>query len=392
MEPTAERRRQHLVAELFELGCVRTKSVADAFAEVARERFLPSTTPLDRVYGVDEAVPTHFDGAGVPISSSSAPRIMAVMLEMLETELGQRVLEVGAGTGYNAALLSQVVGPNGSVTSIDIDAAVAVEAIDHLANSGVTGVSVMTGDGWWGRPGQMFDRVIATAECWDISTAWIEQLTEGGILVLPLWLRPGLTLAVAFEKTGSCLTSRSVAYCGFMPLRGPHASPPLRTSVPAVPWDQGADSEQCRWLAFFDEATEDRVDLVVNLLNEPGSRQPAPPSFAGWNVRLAIEESCSICFTTMLPPLRFALGLLDADRPGLAVLHGDSIYSYGEPACRDRLLAFLSTSHPFDISDLTIQVVPHGTAKAPTDLVCISRPSCDLWIQTSGGSGSSFSP
>jgi protein-L-isoaspartate(D-aspartate) O-methyltransferase len=391
MEPTAERRRQHLVAELFELGCVRTKRVADAFAEVARERFLPSTTALDRVYRVDEAVPTHFDDAGVPISSSSAPGIMAVMLEMLETELGQQVLEVGAGTGYNAALLSQVVGPIGSVTSIDISAGVAAEAIDHLASSGVTGVSVITGDGWWGRPGQIFDRVIATAECWDISPAWVEQLTEGGILVLPLWLRPGLTLAVAFEKKGSFLTSRSVAYCGFMPLRGPHASPPLRTPVSTVPWDAGADSDQYRWLAFFEEATEDRVELVVNLLNEPGSLQPAPPPFAGWNIRLAIEESGPICFTTMLPPLRYALGLLDASRPGLAVLHGDSVYSYGQPACRDRLLTFLSTSKPLDISDLTIHLVPHGTAIVPTNVVCISRPSFDLWIQNTGSSGS-FNP
>lgn len=391
MDSTAEWRRQHVVAELLELGCVRTQSVVDAFAEVARERFVPSTTPLDRVYAVDEALPTRFDDAGVPISSSSAPRIMAVMLEMLRTKLGQRVLEVGAGTGYNAALLQQVVGPNGSVTSIDIDAAVAVEAIDHLASTGVTSVSVMIGDGWCGQPGQTFDRLIVTAECWDISPAWVEQLTEGGILVLPLWLRPGLTLAVAFEKTGTFLTSRSVAYCGFMPLRGPHASPPLRTPVPAVPWGNGADAEQYRWLAFFDEATEDRIALVVKLLNEPGSLQPAPPPFAGWNVRLAIEESGPICFTTMLPPLRYALGLFDANHPGLAVLHGDSIYSYGQPACRDRLLTFLSTYQPLDISDLTILVVAHGTAIATTDSVCISRPSFDLWIQSSAGAGSSLS-
>jgi protein-L-isoaspartate(D-aspartate) O-methyltransferase len=392
MDPTAERRRQHLVAELLQLGCVRTQSVANAFAEVARERFVPSTTPLDRVYGLDEAVPTRFDDAGVPISSSSAPRIMAVMLEMLEAEHGQRVLEVGAGTGYNAALLARVVGPNGSITSIDIDAAVAFEAIDHLASTGVTSVSVMAGDGWWGRPGQTFDRVIATAECWDISPAWVEQLSEGGILVLPLWVRPGLTLAVAFEKTDTFLKSRSVAYCGFMPLRGPHASPPLRTPVPTVPWDKRVDSDQHRWLAFFDEATADRVALVVNLLNEPGSVHSAPPSFVGWNVRLAIEESGPICFTTMLPPLRYALGLFDGNRQGLAVLHGDSIYSYGQPTCRDRLLTFLSTSQPLDISDLTILVVPHGTAIAPTDSVCISRPNFDLWIHPSGNVGSSLGP
>ncbi len=303
------------------------------------------------------------------------------MLEMLRTQGGHRVLEVGAGTGYNAALLAQVVGPNGSVTSIDIDPAVTMEAIDNLASSGLAGVSVMTGDGWWGRPGQTFDRIIATAECWDISPAWVEQLTEGGILVLPLWLRPGLTLAIAFEKTGGFLTSRSVAYCGFMPLRGPHASPPSRALLPAAPWDDTDDNPR-RWLAFFDEATENRAALVRSLLRGPRSLQPAPPPFAGWNVRLALEASNPICFTTMLPPLRHAFGLFDPDVSGLAVLYGDSIHSYGQPACGDRLLAFLSSSKPLDITELSILALPHGTAIPPTDSTCLVRPSLDLWIRS----------
>jgi protein-L-isoaspartate(D-aspartate) O-methyltransferase len=376
----AERHRQQLVAGLRELGCIRTQNVADAFASVARERFVPPTTPLDRVYSTDEAIPTRLDGVGVSISSSSAPRIMAVMLEMLGAELGQLVLEIGAGTGYNAALLSRLVGPTGSVISIDIDSEVVVEAVEHLKDADITGVTVIGGDGWFGHRGRTFDRIIVTAECWDIAPAWVEQLSQGGTLVLPLWLRPGLTLALAFEKTRDRLTSRSAAYCGFMPLRGPHASPPLRALVHSVPWDDRSEAAEQRWLAYFDDATEDRTAAVLDLLKEPISvRLPSSP-FAGWNVRLALQESGPICFTRMHPPLGSALGLLDRDLSSLAVLYGDSVYSYGQPDCGDRLVAFLSTPEPIDLADLAMEATPHGTVPSQTGSVCISRPCCDLWI------------
>ena len=233
---TVEGHQKGMVDQLRERGAVRSDPVARGFGAIPRHRFLPSM-PLDRVYGFDEAIPTHFDGAGVPISSSSAPIIMAVMLEMLAIEPGQRVLEVGAGTGYNAALLGHLVGEEGSVTSIDIDPDVTAQAAANLDEAGITGVRIVTGDGWLGELGDHFDREMVTAECWDLSPHWVGQLAEGGILVLPLWLRPGLTLAVAFEKRDGVLASRSLAGCGFMPLRGPHGGSRRRTLVPAPPWD-----------------------------------------------------------------------------------------------------------------------------------------------------------
>ena len=130
-----------LVDQLRERGVIRSDPVARAFAAIPRHRFLPPM-PLERAYRIDEAIPTHFDGAGVPISSSSAPVIMAVMLEMLEIEPGQRVLEVGAGTGYNAALMGHLVGEEGSVTSIDIDPVVTSEAAANLDEAGRTAASI----------------------------------------------------------------------------------------------------------------------------------------------------------------------------------------------------------------------------------------------------------
>ena len=112
------------------------------------------------------------------------------------------------------------------MTSLDIDEAVAREAEAHLAQVGAEEVEVLCKDGWLGQGrGAPFDRIIVTVECSDISPHWFRQLDEGGVLVLPLALGPGLTMAVAFEKVGQDLLSTSMAYCGFMPLRGPHAGP-----------------------------------------------------------------------------------------------------------------------------------------------------------------------
>src|SRR4051794_40645955 len=89
--------------------------VIDAFERVDRRHFLPGLEPA-AVY-IDDAVVTHTEGEGVPTSSSSQPTLMAAMLARLDVRPGDRVLEIGAGTGFNAALLADLAGPEGSVTA-----------------------------------------------------------------------------------------------------------------------------------------------------------------------------------------------------------------------------------------------------------------------------------
>ncbi|MEX2228432.1 MAG: rRNA adenine N-6-methyltransferase family protein, partial [Dehalococcoidia bacterium] len=109
-----------------------------------RECFLPDV-PLDEVY-LDRAFVTRWLH-GVPVSSSSQPAVMAVMLEQLEVRPGDHVLEIGAGTGYNAALLARLVGPRGQVTSVELDAATADGAARQLVIAGATRAAVVTADG-----------------------------------------------------------------------------------------------------------------------------------------------------------------------------------------------------------------------------------------------------
>jgi protein-L-isoaspartate(D-aspartate) O-methyltransferase len=384
VEKDVDDRLQALVSELQRRGCVRTEAVAAAFAVVPRHLFLPSRS-RGRAYAVDEAIPTHFDQDGVSISSSSAPTIMAVMLEMLSVDPETSILEIGAGTGYNAALLARLVGPSGHVVSIDVNPVVAVEAQANV-HALAPNVDVVTGDGWVGLADETFDRIIVTAECWDMSPHWVDQLRDGGMLVLPLWLRPALTFAVGFQKTGRLLESRSLAYCGFMPLQGPHSGPPRRTTVYAWPDPSGINPET-RMIAVLDDASADRVTALERLVRETPVVTPVPPSKPGWNVRIALGQSDSIAFAGLSGQLRRAVGLFDVDENSLAVVEGEHVVSFGGPACRERLVRLLHESDPIDAGALRINAIPHRSPpersgdeqRGPSGLL-IERPSFDLLI------------
>ncbi|MGW0809350.1 methyltransferase, FxLD system [Nonomuraea sp. NPDC002799] len=196
-------------------------AVAAAFLAVPRHLFLPGVDPDDAYR--DEPIVTKRDADGRPISSSSQPAIMATMLDQLAVAPGHRVLEIGAGTGYNAALLAHLTGPEGRVVSIDIDDDIATRARRLLSDAGKPQVEVVCADGALGLPGAApYDRLIATVGVWDLAPAWLAQLGPGGRLVVPLDLR-GVQVSVAMEREGGHWASRSAAPCGFMRMRGPFA-------------------------------------------------------------------------------------------------------------------------------------------------------------------------
>jgi protein-L-isoaspartate(D-aspartate) O-methyltransferase len=223
---------RELVDSLVSRGALTDSRVEAAFRAIPRHLFLPGV-PLAEVYR-DQAIPTKMvDGEAV--SSSSQPEIMATMLEQLGLARGLRVLEVGAGTGYNAALMAHVVGGAGTVTTMDVDADLVDGARAHLASAGLGRVRVVLGDGGLGHPdGAPFDRIILTVGAWDIAPAWGAQLGPGGRLVLPLTVG-GSQKSVAFVRTGDHLVSTSVKDCAFMRLRGAFAGPPTRVVLGDAP-------------------------------------------------------------------------------------------------------------------------------------------------------------
>lgn len=255
-----------MVSGLIASGRIRTRGVERAFRAVPRHVFLPEL-PAEQAYQ-DEAVATKWVD-GVAVSSASQPSMMAIMLEQLELRPGHRVLEIGAGTGYNAALMSEVVGPAGSVVAVDIDEDLVHSAGEHLAAAGVPGVTLATRDGALGFPERApYDRIVLTVGSWDIQPAWWRQLAPGGRLLLPLSVR-GSQLSVALDLMPGpppYLRGISVRSCAFVRLRGqaagPESSRPLDADGLAVQTGDQRELDTAGLCALLRSPGDERVSSV----------------------------------------------------------------------------------------------------------------------------------
>ena len=219
-EAPLERLQRQLIEKLS-----RTASgeVLAAFAAVPRHLFL-ADIPLEQAYE-DRAIPLKHE-RGWPISSASQPSMMALMLRQLRLQRGHNVLEIGTASGYNAAIMQQLVGNSGHVTSIELDAELARRAETALQASGYGRVRVVLADGAQGyAPRASYDRIIATAGVWDIPPAWLRQLRPDGLLVLPIWVN-GIQVSACFSRLDDGAWASSDNYpCSFVYLRGIEAPP-----------------------------------------------------------------------------------------------------------------------------------------------------------------------
>jgi len=234
---------------------------------VPRHVFVPEVAPAAAYR--DEALVIKCGPDGMPVSSSSQPAMMARMLDQLGLRPGHRVLEIGTGSGYNAAVMAAVVGPEGKVVSIDIDPELVARARASLAAAGYDGVTVICADGGFGDPDDApFDRIIVTAGAWDIAPAWLDQVTAGGLLVLPLSVR-GIQLSVALRR-GDADVWRSISSwrCGFVRMLGAFAGPEtiVRLGEPDALVAQVSDGR-----AVDPEA------LHAALAGQPAAEQVLPP-------------------------------------------------------------------------------------------------------------------
>jgi protein-L-isoaspartate(D-aspartate) O-methyltransferase len=236
---------------------------------VPRHVFLPEMAAADTYE--DEAFVIKTGDDGMPVSSSSQPAIMAIMLEQLGLTQGNRVLEIGTGTGYNAALMAFLVGESGTVVTVDIDEDMVARARANLAAAGYTRVIVICGDGGFGAPHHApFDRIIVTAGAWDLAPDWLAQLGPGGRIVLPLSVR-GIQLCVALEREAGHWRSRSACRCGFIRMAGAFAGP--ESFVPLGP--------QPGLHVQADEGRPVDADALYEVLTGPATDVPAGVQVAG---------------------------------------------------------------------------------------------------------------
>ncbi|WP_047867935.1 methyltransferase, FxLD system [Nocardiopsis sp. RV163] len=248
---SAQALREGLIRQLRENGVLTTPAVEEAFRAVPRHAFVPNAT-LEEAY-TNAPVHIKHDDNGASISCGSQPGVVATMLEQAALEQGMRVLELGAGTGYNAALIGHMVGSAGSVTTIDVDQDLVEGARARLKENGATNVTVVLGDGALGHPDRApFDRIIATVGCHDVPRAWVDQLAPGGRLIAPVRIAGDVSRSIVFEARGNHWASTGSQLCTFMPLRGGVGDDPRRilaldangTVLLQANQDQGIASEQ----------------------------------------------------------------------------------------------------------------------------------------------------
>lgn len=258
-----------LVAGLDAVGALPA-AYQHAFKVVDRAQFIPDRiwigddedrddTAVDRgidpkawgkaVYDATLPIVTQFDDGTVtwpeqgyrPTSSASAPTVVAGMLRVLGVQRGDNVVEIGTGSGYNAALLSAIVGPDGQVTTVEVDADVAAEATARLDAGGyLHNVRVIVGDGATTAPADRpWDRVIATAAVplGRLPYGWVEHTRPGGVIIAPMFADltsdPLVRFVVGDDGIARGHADAELSV-GFMHLR---AERPARAVLGALAWD-----------------------------------------------------------------------------------------------------------------------------------------------------------
>jgi protein-L-isoaspartate(D-aspartate) O-methyltransferase len=385
-----------LVDELVATREITSAAVEAAFRSAPRTRFLPGVE--DEIACSDVPVPRKRQGP-ITLSGSSAPSMMAIMLERLEVRPGHRVLEVGAGTGYHAALLAELTGSAGSVHTIDLDEDITLQARVALDRAGYGHVQVVTGDGVLGfADGAPYDRIVLTVGCYDIAPAWIEQLAPDGVLMVPLWLR-GVEVLTTLRRDGDGLVSDAVSPCMFQRLRGAHAGPEGPVAL-----NGGTDL----LISVDDRSAVDPATVVRQLRDAhrdiavPVALDDKTLPHIGFWLALRRPDLCLLSLQgandggTAVPwgdrgSFRFAVGLLG--RRGLALLglqagdgHAVFVRAFGEALDLGRALVHELGVWDADGRPATdayrVRVYPPGAAKAPAaGQVRVAKPQSVIVVE-----------
>jgi protein-L-isoaspartate(D-aspartate) O-methyltransferase len=263
------------------------------------------------------------------LSTISQPSFVLRMLDLLQLQPGHTVFELGAGSGWNAALLGHLVGAEGRVYSLEIIPEMAQAAAETIHTLGVANVSIITADGGDGHPaGAPYDRAIFTAGAYDLPRAFHDQLKDGALLLAVLKLEGGGDNLFLLRKTKNHFKSIDSLACGFVQLTGKHQVEGLEpTTLDSLSgWSelqhQQISETRYWWGGHGPESFAWRTMGIRFFLglSEPRFRAFKTEKTAGQ----PIKESC--------------FGLWDQERQSLVLAQSDRMIAYGNTFASELLL------------------------------------------------------
>lgn len=206
-----ENKKEFLINHLVNSNYIKSKEVKKAFQKVPRERFLPKSKEEYAYADTPLSI-----GSGQTIS---APHMIAIMVEALDIKPGLKILEIGTGSGYHAAIVSQLVKDEGHVYTVERHESLADEARKNLEDADIKNVTVEVGDGSKGLPKyQPYDRIYVTCAAPSIPEPLKDQLNDPGIILIPVGNM--YSQLIKFELKNGKTSSQNLGGCAFVPLIG----------------------------------------------------------------------------------------------------------------------------------------------------------------------------
>jgi protein-L-isoaspartate(D-aspartate) O-methyltransferase len=218
---------EDLIQKLARSGILRSPNVIEALRKVPRELFLPESVKSSAA--TDCPLPI---GSG---QTASAPHMVSIMDEALELEVGHKVLEVGGGSGWHASTIAEIVAPSdtskeswGHVYSIERIAELAAFAKQNITEAGYGDrVTVIHQDGTVGYPEEApYDRILVAAAGPSVPKPLIDQLKDGGVLLVPVGRVQYYQTLVRVRKKGETIVEENLGGVAFVPLLGKHGFQP----------------------------------------------------------------------------------------------------------------------------------------------------------------------
>ncbi|MEW6733263.1 MAG: protein-L-isoaspartate O-methyltransferase [Acidobacteriota bacterium] len=267
------------------------------------------------------------DDDDVP-STISQPSLVLFMLDMLKLEPGQTVFELGAGSGWNAALIGNIVGPTGKVYSLEIIPEIAESAVHTIQSLGIENVHIICGDGGAGyAPAAPYDRAIFTAGSYDIPHHFYEQIKETGLLLVVIKNEGGGDALFLLEKREDHFESITALPCSFVKMTGQYCldslEPMALTTLPE--WRELKDQEISRIPFWWGGKGFGFVWRTLSIRSFLSITEPLYCSFR-------VER------TKQLYAEEQFFGLWDKDNRSLVIAKDDLIIAYGSPLAKDRLM------------------------------------------------------